>query len=112
MFLRHLLSNGNSGNLEISSLGAVRKPTVVVEPVRGLFHLDLQAVWHHRELLYFLIWRDVLAQDWEDLELIISDNASTDGTRDICLKNTARDRHVPYFRNERNMGMAWNKSGV
>lgn len=59
MFLRYLLSNGNSGNLEIASLGEIRKPTVVVEPIRGLFHLDLQAVWHYRELLYFLIWRDV-----------------------------------------------------
>jgi lipopolysaccharide transport system permease protein len=58
MLLRYLLNNGNS-DCEISSLGAVRKPTVVVEPIRGLFHLDLQAVWHYRELLYFLIWRDV-----------------------------------------------------
>lgn len=59
MFLRYLPSNGNSGNLEIASLGEIRKPTVVVEPISGLFHLDLQAVWHYRELLYFLIWRDV-----------------------------------------------------
>jgi lipopolysaccharide transport system permease protein len=59
MLLRYLLGNGNSGDLEISSFGAVRKPTVVVEPNEGLFHLDLQAVWHYRELLYFLTWRDV-----------------------------------------------------
>jgi lipopolysaccharide transport system permease protein len=58
MFFRYLLSNGNS-DCENSSLGVVRKPTVVVEPVRGLFHLDLRAVWHYRELLFFLIWRDV-----------------------------------------------------
>jgi len=59
MFLRYLLGNGNSGELEVSSLVAVREPTVVVEPNGRLFHVDLQAVWHYRELLYFLIWRDV-----------------------------------------------------
>ncbi len=35
------------------------EPVVVVEPKKGLFHLDLQAVWKYRELLYFLIWRDL-----------------------------------------------------
>jgi len=35
------------------------KPVVVVEPKKGLFHLDLQAVWKYRELLYFMIWRDL-----------------------------------------------------
>jgi lipopolysaccharide transport system permease protein len=34
-------------------------PTVVVQRSKGLFHLDLGAVWQYRELLYFLIWRDV-----------------------------------------------------
>jgi lipopolysaccharide transport system permease protein len=35
------------------------RPTVVIEPSRGLFDLDLGALWQYRELLYFLIWRDV-----------------------------------------------------
>jgi len=35
------------------------RPTVIIEPRRGLFHLDLAAVWQHRELLYFLVWRDL-----------------------------------------------------
>jgi len=59
MLLKYVPSNGNSEEFEIFSLGAVRKPTVVVEPKKGLFQLDLQAVWRYRELLYFLIWRDV-----------------------------------------------------
>jgi lipopolysaccharide transport system permease protein len=32
---------------------------IIIQPGRGLFHLDLEAIWHYRELLYFLIWRDV-----------------------------------------------------
>ncbi len=34
-------------------------PIVVIEPRRGLFHMDLGAVWEYRELLYFLVWRNV-----------------------------------------------------
>jgi lipopolysaccharide transport system permease protein len=44
---------------ESSLVGAVTKPTLVIEPRKGLFHVDLKAVWEYRELLYFLIWRDV-----------------------------------------------------
>ena len=33
--------------------------TVIIEPRKGLFHLDLRAIWHYRELLYFLVWRDL-----------------------------------------------------
>jgi lipopolysaccharide transport system permease protein len=39
--------------------GVGKIPDVVIQPGTGLFHLDLNAVWHYRELLYFLIWRDV-----------------------------------------------------
>jgi lipopolysaccharide transport system permease protein len=37
----------------------VRKPMVEVHPREGLFELDLQEVWNYRELLYFLVWREV-----------------------------------------------------
>jgi lipopolysaccharide transport system permease protein len=32
---------------------------IIIQPGGGLFHLDLKAIWQYRELLYFLIWRDV-----------------------------------------------------
>src|SRR5262245_58799875 len=36
------------------------KPSAVtIQASKGLFHLDLKDVWRYRELLYFLIWRDV-----------------------------------------------------
>src|SRR5687768_16271516 len=35
------------------------QPTVIIQPRRSLFDLDLQAVWYYRELLYFITWRDV-----------------------------------------------------
>ena len=32
---------------------------VVIQPVKGLVPLNLKDVWHYRELVYFLIWRDL-----------------------------------------------------
>jgi lipopolysaccharide transport system permease protein len=44
-------------------LGAVRAAaapaTVRIEPSKGWVSLKLGELWHYRELLYFLIWRDV-----------------------------------------------------
>jgi lipopolysaccharide transport system permease protein len=37
----------------------VRASVVAIEPTKGLVDLDLKAVWEYRELLYFLVWRDV-----------------------------------------------------
>ncbi len=50
----------------------------------------------------------LLAQDYEHFEFIISDNASTDGTSQICGEYAAKDPRIQYFRNEKNMGAAWN----
>jgi glycosyltransferase involved in cell wall biosynthesis len=46
----------------------------------------------------------VLAQSFHDLELIISDNASTDGTEAIGRALAARNPRVMYRRNARNVG--------
>ncbi|HJS47196.1 MAG TPA: glycosyltransferase [Gemmatimonadales bacterium] len=46
----------------------------------------------------------LLAQTFEDFELVISDNASTDGTEAICREYVARDARVRYHRNPQNVG--------
>ena len=40
-------------------MSAVTQSTVVIEPKKGLFQLDLKGIWQYRELLYFLVWRDL-----------------------------------------------------
>lgn len=35
------------------------RPIVVVQPSKGFLRLDLRPVWVYRELLYFLVWRDI-----------------------------------------------------
>lgn len=52
--------------------------------------------------------RSACAQDYPNLEIIISDNASADGTEDICRRWARRDRRIRYLRQERNIGMFQN----
>jgi glycosyltransferase involved in cell wall biosynthesis len=47
-------------------------------------------------------------QDLADIEIVISDNGSTDGTQEICLDAARRDARIRYLRSERNRGGAWN----
>jgi glycosyltransferase involved in cell wall biosynthesis len=50
----------------------------------------------------------LLGQSFGDFELIISDNASTDSTPDICQHYAQQDSRIRYFRQPRNVGLAPN----
>jgi glycosyltransferase involved in cell wall biosynthesis len=54
----------------------------------------------------------ILAQTFKAFELIISDNASTDKTQEICQAYAAQDQRIRYYRNEQNLGAGWNQSHV
>lgn len=50
----------------------------------------------------------ILNQSYQQLELVISDNASTDGTEQICRSYAQKDPRVRYYRFDRNYGAAKN----
>ena len=52
--------------------------------------------------------RCVLNQTYDNLELVISDNASTDNTEQICRDFKEKDDRVVYIRNTTNIGAAKN----
>jgi glycosyltransferase involved in cell wall biosynthesis len=54
----------------------------------------------------------LLAQTYANFELIISDNASTDRTQEICRAYAAKDGRIRYCRNETNFGAARNYNQV
>jgi lipopolysaccharide transport system permease protein len=39
--------------------GSIHRRIIEIRPSKGIFMLDLQAVWQYRELLYFLVWREL-----------------------------------------------------
>jgi glycosyltransferase involved in cell wall biosynthesis len=50
----------------------------------------------------------ILAQTYQDFELIISDNCSADSSGEICRQYAAKDSRVRFFPSEVNKGAAWN----
>jgi len=52
--------------------------------------------------------KSILNQTCKDFELIISNNASTDKTWEICKKFEKIDSRIKFFNQEKNMGPYWN----
>jgi len=50
----------------------------------------------------------LLAQSFTDFELLVADNASTDGTGEICRGFADRDSRVRWLPSPENRGAAWN----
>lgn len=48
--------------------------------------------------------QSALDQTFADIEVVVTDNASTDGTWEICQRFAAQDERVRVFRNETNVG--------
>lgn len=53
-----------------------------------------------------------LAQSFGDFELVVSDNGSTDATRQICEDYARKDPRVRYLRSQENRGILWNHRRV
>ena len=50
----------------------------------------------------------ILAQTYTNFEVVISDNASTDRTQEICIEYATNDLRIKYFRNDENLGASRN----
>ena len=54
----------------------------------------------------------LLKQDYANLEIIISDNGSTDRTSQICKDFMQKDSRIKYYRSSENRGSNWNFNRV
>jgi glycosyltransferase involved in cell wall biosynthesis len=59
---------------------------------------------YNREQLLIPCVESARAQDSRDIEIVIVDNASTDGTWDVCQRLAAEDPRIRIFRNPSNVG--------
>jgi glycosyltransferase involved in cell wall biosynthesis len=50
----------------------------------------------------------ILGQTFQEFELIVSDNASTDGTSELCHSYAQKDSRIRYYRQDENVGAAKN----
>jgi len=48
--------------METLAENMTRTPAITIEPRKGLLQLGLNCIWQYRELLYFLVWRDVMTR--------------------------------------------------
>ncbi|MEH1912103.1 glycosyltransferase [Nostoc sp.] len=63
---------------------------------------------YNRKNLLIPCIESALAQTFTDFELVIVDNASTDGAWEICQAYAAKDSRIRIFRNETNIGPGFN----
>jgi glycosyltransferase involved in cell wall biosynthesis len=68
-------------------------------------------VWNGEKYVSEAI-ESILGQTYGDLELVISDNASTDATAEICRGYAKQDARIRYIRQEKNIGAAPNHHEV
>jgi glycosyltransferase involved in cell wall biosynthesis len=68
-------------------------------------------VWNGEAFLSEAI-ESILAQTYGDFQLVISDNASTDATTEICRAYAKLDKRIRYIRQEKNIGAARNYNEV
>jgi len=69
------------------------------------------AVYNGEKYLRLAV-ESILEQNYTDFELIISDNASTDATEEICEELAAKDARIRYSRNATNIGASKNYQRV
>jgi glycosyltransferase involved in cell wall biosynthesis len=80
--------------------------------VNDSFRLSIGLPVYNGERFLAQALDSLLAQTFQDFEIIISDNASTDRTSEICRDYAQADRRVRYVRNERNLGAIANFNRV
>ena len=68
-------------------------------------------VWNGEKFVSEAI-ESILGQTYSDFELVISDNASTDATAEICRGYAKQDTRIRYFRQTKNIGAGPNHAEV
>jgi len=74
----------------------------------GLPKVSIGLPVYNGERYLALMIDSILAQTYQDFELIISDNCSIDRSGEICRQYAAKDSRIRFFSSEVNRGAVWN----
>ena len=92
-----MLASGLGASMRVEDLNTIRSETSSPRVCLAL------PVYNGEPYLTETI-RSCLSQDYDNFQLLITDNASTDQTENICREFAKADKRVVYIRNERNLG--------
>lgn len=92
----------------VTSLGAADRATAP----RGAVPVTMGMPVYNGERYLEEALRSLRAQTFDDFELLVSDNASSDRTGTICRDYAAMDPRIRYMRNEVNLGFSRNQNRV
>ncbi len=67
---------------------------------------------YNEELFLRAALESLVSQDYSNIEIIISDNASTDSTGEICKYFQSQYPHIRYYRSDKNLGADVNGRSV
>ena len=65
---------------------------------------------YNEELFIRETLESILAQDYENIEILISDNHSSDATASLCIEFARRDQRIQFFEQSSNIGAIANHS--
>ena len=111
----HLLQNITQNQLVVKNITMETQAKIIAHnempkyiptplpPLQNMKVTVCMATYNRCELLKRAI-HSVLAQTYDNFELIISDNASTDGTEEYCRSMVESDSRIRYIRNAENIG--------
>jgi glycosyltransferase involved in cell wall biosynthesis len=74
--------------------------------------VSIGLIAYNEDCFIYRTIESLLAQEFRDFELVISDNASTDRTGEICLDFASKDPRVIYDRSPENVGAIGNFNRV
>jgi glycosyltransferase involved in cell wall biosynthesis len=86
----------------------MKRPNLWKDPPRVSIGMPV----YHGERFLKAALDSLLQQTYQDFELIISDNGSTDRTEEVCREIGASDSRIRYVRSDTNRGAAWNHNRV
>ena len=54
-----VVTGGSGGEGMTAATQSVSDDVLIIEPTRGWLKINFREIWEYRELLYFLVWRDI-----------------------------------------------------